>query len=201
MGALKVSWASSPMIAKRTGDFRVKDLHFEISEAVLKAHISDTLRWSISIRATYPEGRILGEQWEPRAYSEDIVPISGKTLHYWSDIMGQTVEWDDCCDPMIGDPIASLRVFEHLDIYKSRLVIGSLIAPNTLAIDWQARCDVFFGDDCGRDLELSIQTAVRFEGIEVPFQEERESRALLRKYIREGEFTLDLDTLRISGEA
>lgn len=145
----------------------------------------------MSITAKYPEGRFRGEEWRPRVYSEELFPLSGKVLNYWSDILGQSIKWDDCCDEKTGELIASLYVFEHLDIYKSKLMLGQLNGRDSFKIDWKARCNVSFDDDYDENLELTIQTAVKFEGIEVPFQDETESFALLRQHVRSGEFIFD----------
>ncbi|CAN5518646.1 hypothetical protein BH09VER1_BH09VER1_51360 [soil metagenome] len=173
------------------GLFRIKDLEFEIVEATFKAHISEGLRWSIRIKAEYPNGRIQGSEWSPLAYSEDLFQIGGTVLNRWSDILGQSIEWGDGYDEKRGEYFGSLCVFEHLDIYQSKLVLGPLISPSSFAIDWAAQCDVCFDDDYGKGLALTIQTGVEFEGIEVPYQDERESLAALRKHIREGEFAFD----------
>jgi len=173
-------------------ELRIKDLNFAVSEAVLLARISaDEFYWSISIDAKYPEGRIRGEVWEPKVYSENLFPLAGKALDHWRDILGRTIEWDDCYDLKTGDPIASVCVFEHLDIYKSKLTFGEATGGDSFKVDWRARCDVYFDDDYGEDLELSIQTEVKFAGVEVPFQDEVKSQALLRQYIRGGNFTFD----------
>jgi len=173
--------------------FKIKDLNFNVTKAIFKGHIGETLYWSISINGRYPEGRFRGEQWKPRAYSDDLLPIAGRALNRWSDILGQSIRWTNNYLDKTGEYIASLHVFEHMDIYRSELILGELSGKDSFNIDWNALCDLSFDEDYGNSLELFIQTEVKLEGIEVPFQfqDEKESLALLRKHIREGEFTFE----------
>lgn len=168
--------------------FRIKDLNFDITEAIFKGHIGETLYWSISIDGKYPEGLFRGEEWEPRAYSENLLPVAGNALNQWSDILGRSIKWDDNYVDQTGESIASLYLFEHMDIYGSELVLGGFSGEDSFDITWNALCDISFDEVYGNGLELFIQTKVKFAGIEVPFQNEKESLALLRKHIPEGEF-------------
>jgi hypothetical protein len=169
--------------------FRISDLSFDIINAGLKGRImNEHIFWALSIQAQYT-GRFRGEEWRPRAYCEKLPQISEENVTRWTDILDRTIEWKNNVDEETGAPIASLCIFEHLDIYDSKLTFGKREDYNSFDIDWQAKCDVFFDNDYGKDLDLVIQTRVVFEGVEVPFQEEGESEVLFRKCIPEGEFS------------
>jgi len=113
-----------------------------------------------------------------RTYSDDLLPIAGRALNRWSDILGQSIRWTNNYLDKTGEYIASLHVFEHMDIYRSELILGELSGKDSFNIDWNALCDLSFDEDYGNSLELFIQTEVKLEGIEVPFQFQDEKESL-----------------------
>jgi hypothetical protein len=177
-------------MTNKMNKFSIADLEFAPDFAQLIADIRNgRIEWSISISA---EPRVIrGEQWQPRASSDHLVALDSRFLEYWQDAFAKSVEWDDCCNPINDRVHALLYVFEHTEIYKSRIDFVPRKGRDVF-VNWHALCDVFFDEEYESRLNLCIQTAATFNGVVVGTAGERideiEANIRLRRFIAHGEF-------------
>lgn len=168
---------------------RISDLVFALDKVALAACIQDgCLVWALSITATPQE--VHGELWRPRAYSESLIAIEGLKLAVWNQAFDQELCWTNGFNKEAHRPNASLFVFEHTEIYRSKLKIKAE-PTGAFEIVWRARCDVFFGS-YQNNLDLEINAMGVWEGVVVGSRGERisaeEASKRLKNHIREGLF-------------
>lgn len=150
----------------------LKDKTFAVKRARLSATILDPywlrtycptgdprLFWSLVVEAEEGAG---DEMWEPLASCDN--------LHFpvrrWVDVAGQVAEWSEPYDEETGESNGNFYVFEHGDIARARL---HLPERNGVAFrfEWEGVCDVFWGEDYGRDVPFSASGWAEFTGVTV----------------------------------
>jgi hypothetical protein len=141
---------------------KIKDLEFAVLSAEISAILSEKdpeLRWYINIEA---RPRCIDEiSWRPRIYAEGFMI----EVRQWTRLDQIAIEIKDEQE-FIGWDAGYLYVFEHLPMRHNRVAVRGRHGV-TFDLSWDAKCDVFFGDDYEEDLNLSIKTPIQFTGVEV----------------------------------
>lgn len=156
--------------------FKISDLEFQHEFAELDAFWSgNCLRWGISINGKY-SGRLFGEEWQPRAYSERIPEI--ETAEF-ADLSGKTASWGDPYIPDTGGRHGALCVFEHLDIRDSKIAFSQL---NGLQIPfvWTGLCDVFFNARYRDNLPITIEGIAIIDSVYSEFENEQDAHRAMK---------------------
>lgn len=159
-------------------DFKLGGVSFGIDSAVFWGEIThfDHLDWAISIRAK--KGRIVGEIVSPRAYSPGLFihPV-GRNSELRSAI-NCTMKWQSCHAPGHSSPLATLYVFEHLDIYDS-FVSLKWDGGKTVTCLWSGFCDLYLGSKFDREVKLDVNCSIRFLGFRVAAEHFKNAKDLL----------------------
>lgn len=161
--------------------FKISDLDFSVESAVLDAFIDKedmSLNWGLEIEAAQ---KIVDDQeWEPQATVEILCKTKPGELKQWSDIAGKEVNWKEAFDED-DEPYGILYVFEHEPIYKSKIKLLQN-GNGGIRIDWNAKCDVRWGQKYGTNLDLDINTKLNFKGILFGRKSEPQCKDMLAEF-------------------
>lgn len=150
--------------------FILKDKTFDIRSAELSATIPDPCwvrrydpaddprpYWSLEV---WVEGELNGLVEEARATAEEM----RFQIRRWTDVAGQTVEWAGPYDKKAGRPYGLFYLGEHEMIGRARLRFTERDGT-AFRFEWEGACDVFWGEEYGRDVPFSAAGWARFTGV------------------------------------
>jgi hypothetical protein len=115
--------------------------------------------WSLEV---WVEGEMDGEVQEARATAEEMrFPV-----RRWVDVAGQVVEWSEPNGAQHGRPYGLFYLGEHEMIGRARLRFTERDGA-AFWFEWEGVCDVFWGEEYGRDVPFSVAGWARFTGVTV----------------------------------
>jgi hypothetical protein len=135
---------------------KIADLSFETAMArIWKDPSDDSDCWRISVSGV--PSNILGEEWRPRFYWEDL-RVPGVVAS--EGLPDREVRWGSVdIDKFEANPM--LFVFEHLPVSEGHLRFGALTSTE-IEISIVGLCDVYFGE-YSTDLPFEVKANLRFE--------------------------------------
>ena len=143
--------------------FKIKDRKFDVYEAKISMTIQDPywfeqygsefdheFFWSVSVTAN--EKEFDDFCWEPGASFDDLIlPIRN-----WHDLENTIHEWKE--------PKGNFYVFEHENIYESRLVIGQR-KGSKFKLNWKGLCDIHWDEEYSERVPFEIECEAEFTGL------------------------------------
>jgi hypothetical protein len=140
---------------------RIADLEFPVVSCLLKAYCGeDNLLWIFEVECgPHASGEL--ESYAPKLELNLFQTAPGEMQHWW-ELAPREASWVADNDNGIT-PSGMLRIFEHTLLSQSQARLSS--ANGEMQLNLTGRCDVHFNERYGRNLPLTLDTAVKFDGI------------------------------------
>lgn len=130
---------------------KIKNLEFAITSASIseaKDHDGNT-RWSISVKTG--KKKIDGHIWQPSIQGENML-VNAPSL---AKIIGKEIYIKDAYNHKTDEYLLSLYIFEHEDIWDSRIQFISR-EMDTLKVQWTGRCNIHWNEEYSENIPFQI---------------------------------------------
>jgi hypothetical protein len=156
---------------KNQGVFTIKDREFMVDQATFGIHVDllGTITWSIDI-TTLPVNDV-HVTWQPHLSAEITNPPISQPYSWQQFVLALPDAYDEETD----EYPANLYVFGHHHVYDSRITI-TREHGNLYSIAWRGMGDVHYDEHYDTGLALTIDSPIRFEGIQTAEHDEEQAR-------------------------